>query len=109
LKRFRRTPCTVAFTQELTLSLTLLKKQLQNDTSTPRLQMQRTQSYYYQNMSVLRKAIRYGYAIRVASWFRPNSEQAPTLLNPFRTIRQTFLGAERNSLAPMELVGKFTL
>ena len=50
---------------------------------------------YYQNMSVLRKAIRDGYTIKDASSFRPNSELAPTLLNPNRTIGQTFLGAER--------------
>ena len=50
---------------------------------------------YYQNMSVLRKAVRDGYTIKDASWFRPNSELAPTLLNPNRTVGQTFLGAER--------------
>ncbi|NLT50771.1 MAG: RHS repeat-associated core domain-containing protein [Ignavibacteria bacterium] len=53
---------------------------------------------YYQNMSVLRKALREGKIIKDASWFRPNSELAPTLLNPSRTIGQTFLGAERNLL-----------
>jgi RHS repeat-associated core domain len=50
---------------------------------------------YYQNMSVLRKAIREGYTIRDASWFRPNSELAGTATRPTRTIGQTFLGAER--------------
>jgi hypothetical protein len=50
---------------------------------------------YYQNMSVIRKALREGYTIKDASWFRLNSELAPTLLNPSRTIGQTFLGAER--------------
>jgi len=50
---------------------------------------------YYQNMSVLRKAIRDGYKIKDASRFRPNSQLAPTLLRPNRTIGQTFLGAER--------------
>jgi RHS repeat-associated protein len=50
---------------------------------------------YYQNMSVLRKSLRDGYTIKDASWFRPNSELAPTLLNPNRTVGQTFLGAER--------------
>jgi RHS repeat-associated protein len=50
---------------------------------------------YYQNMSVLRKAIRDGYTIKDASWFRPNSELAPTLLRPNRTVGQSFLGAER--------------
>ena len=50
---------------------------------------------YYQNMSVLRKAIRDGYTIKDASFFRPNSQLAPTLLNPNRTVGQTFLGAER--------------
>jgi hypothetical protein len=50
---------------------------------------------YYQNMSVLRKTIREGYTIRDASFFRPNTELAPTIFNPHRTIGQTFLGAER--------------
>jgi len=50
---------------------------------------------YYQNMSVLRKAVRDGFTIKDASWFRPDSELAPTLLNPNRTVGQTFLGAER--------------
>ena len=53
---------------------------------------------YYQNMSVLRKALRDGYSIKDASKFRPNTELAPTLKNPTRTIGQTFLGAERNLL-----------
>jgi len=51
---------------------------------------------YYQNMSVLRKSLRDGYKIIDKSAFRPNSELAPTLLNPNRTVGQTFLGAERN-------------
>lgn len=50
---------------------------------------------YYQNSSVLRKAVRDGYEIRDASAFRPNSELAPTLLRPDRIVGQTFLGAER--------------
>jgi hypothetical protein len=50
---------------------------------------------YYQNSSVLRKSLRDGYEIRDASAFRPNSELAPTLLRPDRTVGQTFLGAER--------------
>jgi hypothetical protein len=54
---------------------------------------------YYQNMSVLRKALRDGYTIKDASHFRLNSELAPTLLRPDRTVRQTFLGAERNLLS----------
>ncbi|MEO6549317.1 MAG: RHS repeat-associated core domain-containing protein [Ferruginibacter sp.] len=53
---------------------------------------------YYQNMSVLRKALRDGYTIRDASWFRSNLQGAPTILNPSRTIGQTFTGAERNLL-----------
>ena len=53
---------------------------------------------YYQNMSVLRKALRDGYEIKDASWFRLGSEGAPTRLNPSRLIKQTFLGAERNLL-----------
>ncbi len=56
------------------------------------------QANYYRNMSVIRKALRDGYKIEDASKFRPNSELAPTFLNPKRTIRQTFLGAERNLL-----------
>ena len=50
---------------------------------------------YYQNMSVLRGALRDGYIIKDASFFRLNSELAPTLARPDRTIGQTFLGAER--------------
>ena len=53
---------------------------------------------YYRNMSVLRKAIRDGYKIKDASWFRPNS-QVVNPLYPHVTIRQTFLGAERNLLS----------
>jgi hypothetical protein len=49
-------------------------------------------------MSVIRKAIREGFTIKDASFFRPNSELAPTLLRPNRTVGQTFLGAERNIL-----------
>jgi len=33
-----------------------------------------------------------------ATWFRPNSQVAPTLLNPNKTVGKTFLGAERNLL-----------
>lgn len=51
---------------------------------------------YYQNMSVIRKNLREGVTFKDASWFRPNSELAPTLLNPNRTVGQTFFGAERN-------------
>jgi len=50
---------------------------------------------YYQNMSVLRGALRDGYTIKDVSLFRLNSELASTLLNPNRTVGQTFLGAER--------------
>ncbi|MBB5352942.1 RHS repeat-associated protein [Haloferula luteola] len=50
---------------------------------------------YYQNSSILRKAVRDGYEIRDASAFRLNSELASTLLRPDRTVGQTFLGAER--------------
>lgn len=50
---------------------------------------------YYQNSSVLQKALRDGFEIRDASAFRPNSELAPTLLRPDRTVGQTFLCAER--------------
>ena len=49
-----------------------------------------------QNSSVIRKAARDGYKFEDASWFRPNAELAPTLDNPFRTVGQTFFGAERN-------------
>jgi hypothetical protein len=59
---------------------------------------------YYQNMSVLRKTIRDGYSIKDASWFRPNSELAPTILNPNRTIGQTFLGAERLLLKNKQII-----
>jgi len=50
---------------------------------------------YYQNSSVLRRALRDGYQIRDKSWFRPNSEAAPLPGMPNRTIGQSFLGAER--------------
>ena len=50
---------------------------------------------YMQNMSILRNGVRNGYIIRDASYFRPNSQLVPTLLNPNKTIGQTFLGAER--------------
>jgi hypothetical protein len=53
---------------------------------------------YYQNSSVLRKALRDGFEIRDASVFRPNWSPDPTLLRPDRTIWQSFLGAERNIL-----------
>lgn len=50
---------------------------------------------YYQNSSVLRKALHDGFEIRDASAFRSNSELAPTPDWPTRTIGQTFTGAER--------------
>ena len=50
---------------------------------------------YYQNSSVLRKAVRDGYEIRDGSAFRLNSSPDPTLLRPDRTVGQSFLGAER--------------
>lgn len=50
---------------------------------------------YYQNMSVIRRNLREGVTFRDASFFRPNSELAPTLLRPNRTVGQTFFGAER--------------
>lgn len=51
---------------------------------------------YYRNMSVIRKNLREGVIFKDASWFRPNSELAPTFLNPNKTVGQTFFGAERN-------------
>jgi len=51
---------------------------------------------YYQNMSVIRKNLREGVTFKDASWFRPNSELAPKLNWPTRTVGQTFYGAERN-------------
>ena len=51
---------------------------------------------YYQNMSVLREEMRKGVSIRDLS--KPDTALAPTKLNPQRTIRQTFTGAERNQL-----------
>ena len=53
---------------------------------------------YYQNMSVLREEMRRGVPIRDASAMKPDSFPVPTLLNPDRTVRQTFTGAERNLL-----------
>ena len=53
---------------------------------------------YYQNMSVLREEMRRGVPIRDASAMKPDSFPVPTLLNPGRTVRQTFTGAERNLL-----------
>jgi hypothetical protein len=50
---------------------------------------------YYQNSSVLRGAVRDGYEIRDASFYRPNSAPDSTLLRPDRTVGQSFLGAER--------------
>ena len=50
---------------------------------------------WYQNSSVLRKAMRDGYQIRDASAYRSNLSLDPTLLRPNRTIGQSFLGAER--------------
>jgi hypothetical protein len=54
-----------------------------------------TKSNYYQNSSVLRKALWEGYEIRDASAYRPNWTPDPTLLRPDRTVGQSFLGAER--------------
>lgn len=51
---------------------------------------------YYQNMSVIRRNLREGVIFKDASWFRPNSELAPILSWPTRTVGQTFYGAERN-------------
>ena len=51
---------------------------------------------YYQNMSIVRRNLREGVTFKDASWFRPNSELAPTLSWPTRTVGQTFYGAERN-------------
>ena len=51
-----------------------------------------------QNSSVLRRKIREGYEIRDASKHRLNSDPDPTPLRPDRTVRQSFLGAERNLL-----------
>ena len=53
---------------------------------------------YYQNMSVLRSEMRNGVPIRDASAYKPDNFPVPTELNPGRTIRQTFTGAERNQL-----------
>jgi RHS repeat-associated protein len=53
-------------------------------------------SNYYQNMSVIRKNLREGVIFKDASSFRSNSELAPTLSWPTRTVGQTFYGAERN-------------
>ena len=50
---------------------------------------------YYQNMSVIRRNLREGVIFKDASSFRPNSELAPTITWPTRTVRQTFYGAER--------------
>ena len=54
------------------------------------------QANYYQNMSVLRAEMRNGQPILDVSG--PDTDPAPTDLNPCRTIRQTFTGAERNQL-----------
>ena len=51
---------------------------------------------YYQNMSVIRRNLREGVIFKDASSFRPNSELAPTITWPTRTVGQTFYGAERN-------------
>jgi hypothetical protein len=53
---------------------------------------------YYNNMSVLRNALREGYEIKDASWFRANTDLDPIPGWATRTIRQSFLGAERNLL-----------
>jgi RHS repeat-associated protein len=57
-----------------------------------------TKANYYQNTSVLRKALRDGYEIRDASAYRLNSAPNPTLSWPERTTRQSGLGWERNVL-----------
>ncbi len=53
---------------------------------------------YYNNMSVLREEMRRGVPIRDASAAKPDNFPVPTALNPGRTVRQTFTGAERNQL-----------
>jgi hypothetical protein len=53
---------------------------------------------YYQNMRVLRQEMQRGVPIRDASAMKPDSFPVPTALNPNRTVRQTFTGAERNLL-----------
>jgi hypothetical protein len=53
---------------------------------------------YYNNMSVLRAEMRRGVPIRDASAAKPDFFPVPTALNPGRTVRQTFTGAERNQL-----------
>jgi RHS repeat-associated protein len=58
---------------------------------------------YYQNMSVLRRKLREGYAVFDRSKFRLNTDLDPTPLNPTRRVGQTFLGAERNQLANRDL------
>jgi len=56
------------------------------------------QENYYQNMSVLRYVMRPGNPIRDASKMRPDSHPAPLKDWPERLIRQSFTGAERNTL-----------
>jgi hypothetical protein len=51
---------------------------------------------YYRNMSVLRQKIWEGYTIKDASKFRALTDPDPTPAWPTRTVRQSFLGAERN-------------
>lgn len=58
---------------------------------------------YYQNMSVIRRKLREGVTFKDASSFRPNSELAPTILRPTRTVGQTFYGAERNLMINRKL------
>jgi RHS repeat-associated protein len=58
---------------------------------------------YYQNMSVIRRNLREGVTFKDASWFRSNSELAPTIKWPTRTVGQTFYGAERNLMRNRKL------
>ena len=51
-----------------------------------------------QNSSVLRNEMRSGQPIRDASAHKPDNFPVPTAQNPNRTVRQTFTGAERNTL-----------
>ena len=51
---------------------------------------------YYRNMSKLRGKLREGYEVIDASKFRKLTDPDPTDFWPDRTVRQSFLGAERN-------------
>ena len=59
-----------------------------------------------QNSSVLRRKVSEGYEIRDASKHRLNSDPDPTPLRPDRTVRQSFLGAERNLLKNLGITPK---